>query len=83
MKHTLLHDDEIIKRIRIKEVTERFFAYDKYRERANRYFNKNKYNSAIYFYERAISCFKWLELKDEENESKKKKKDEKEKSKLN
>jgi hypothetical protein len=70
LKHTIFHDDDIMKRIRLKEITERFFAYDKFREKGNRYFNKKKYVEAIGFYERALSCFKWLELKDEEEEEK-------------
>ncbi|EGR30006.1 hypothetical protein IMG5_144800 [Ichthyophthirius multifiliis] len=71
LKHTIFHDDDLMKKIRLKEITERFFAYDKFRERGNRYFNKQKITTALYYYERALSCFKWLELIDEEDEKKK------------
>lgn len=75
----MFHDDEGMSKIRKKDTVERFFAYDKYRERGNRLYNKKKYSDAIFLYERALSCFKWLEMKDEsdnetkENEKKKKK----------
>lgn len=53
-----------MQRIRKKDVVERFFAYDKYRERGNRLYNKQRYSEAIFLYERAFSCFRWLELKE-------------------
>lgn len=75
LKHTLFHDEEMLKRIRKKDVVERFFAYDKYRERGNRLFNKGKYEEAIFLYEWAYSCFKWLEMvedkEEDDNKSKK------------
>lgn len=65
LKHSLFHNDETMHTIRKKDIVERFFAYDKFRERANRLFNKKKYSEAIYLYERALSCFKWLEIKED------------------
>ena len=68
LKHTLFYDEEVLQRMRNKDVVERFFVYDKFRERGNRLFNKQRFDEAIFLYERALSCFKWLELKDEPDE---------------
>lgn len=68
LKHTLFYDEEVLKRMRNKDVVERFFVYDKFRERGNRLFNKQRFDEAVFLYERALSCFKWLELKDELDE---------------
>jgi len=70
LKHTLMHEDEQMKKIRQLEVPQRFFIYDKYREQGNKQMNKNDYEQAILYYERAYSCFKWLELKEEEEDEK-------------
>jgi len=48
------------------EVAHRFFIYDKFREKANKNYNKGKYEDAIGLYEHALSCFKWLEFKEPE-----------------
>lgn len=68
LKHTLFYDEEVLQRMRNKDVVERFFVYDKFRERGNRLFNKQRFDEAVFLYERALSCFKWLELKDELDE---------------
>ncbi len=40
LKHTLFHDDENMKKVRDLEVSQRFFIYDKYREKGNKLFQK-------------------------------------------
>lgn len=66
LKHTLYHDDEHMKKARTLETSHRFFVYDKFKEQGNKHYNKGLYKDAIAFYERAMSCFKWLETKEED-----------------
>ena len=67
--------------MRALEVSHRFFVYDQYREKGNKAFMKGLYEEAVAYYERALSCFKWLEVLDDPDSSdedvKKKKKEEK------
>lgn len=71
LKHTLYHDDEHMKKARTLETSHRFFVYDKFKDYANKSYNKGLYKEAISYYERALSCFKWLEVKDEPEEEEK------------
>lgn len=73
LKHTLFHEEEAIMKTRRKDVMERFFVYDKYRERGNRLYNKRRFSDALALYERSLSCLKWLELKEENIEAEEKK----------
>lgn len=59
-----MHDDEDMKKVRKLEVASRFFVYDKFRERGNKEFYKGEYDTAVAYYERALSCFRWLEYKE-------------------
>lgn len=69
LKHTLLHnEDQMMQKVRKCEINQRFFAYDQLREKGNKAFNKENYYEALEFYERAFSCFRWLELKEEEDQ---------------
>ncbi|KAL4436273.1 hypothetical protein ABPG74_015864 [Tetrahymena malaccensis] len=79
LKHTLFHEEEFMKKVRQKEVVERFLVFDKYRERGNRLFNKQKYEEALRLYERALSCYRWLELVDSDEDEKQKDKKQKKK----
>lgn len=64
LKHTLFHnDDENMIKVRKLEVSQRFFVYEKFRERGNKLFNQGEYEDSVLLYERALSIFKWLELK--------------------
>lgn len=69
-------------KVRKCEINQRFFAYDQLREKGNKAYFKENYYEALEYYERAFSCFRWLELKEEEDsedDSNKKKKNESEK----
>lgn len=68
LKHTLYHDDEHMKKARTLETSHRFFIYDKFKEQGNKSYNKGLYKDAIALYERALSCFKWLEVKEDEDD---------------
>lgn len=61
LQHTVFHDDEKMTKIRSLEVSHRFFIYDKFREQGNKCYNKGEYEDALKLYERALSCYKWLE----------------------
>lgn len=39
-------------------------AYEELRERGNKEYNLGKYSSALEYFERALSLFKWLEHKE-------------------
>jgi len=71
LKHTLYHDDEHMKKARTLETSHRFFVYDKFKDYGNKNYNKGLYKDAVAYYERALSCFKWLEVKDEPEEEEK------------
>ena len=64
LKHTIFQDEENTKKIRLLEVSQRFFIYDKFRESGNKRLNKGNYEDAIKYYERALGCYKWLEVID-------------------
>ncbi|EAS06282.3 transmembrane protein, putative (macronuclear) [Tetrahymena thermophila SB210] len=75
LKHTLFMNDENMKKVRELEVAQRFFVYDKLREKGNKEFHKGNYEESILYYERAMSCFKWLqhvEKDDSDDEDEKK-----------
>ena len=71
MKHTLYHDDEHMKKARTLETSHRFFVYDKFKDYGNKNYNKGLFKDALAYFERALSCFKWLEVKDEPDEEEK------------
>lgn len=70
LKNTLFHDEENTKKLRTLEVANRFFVFDKFREKGifvkillgNKYMNKKQFDEAIKYYERALGCFRWLEV---------------------
>lgn len=62
LKHTLFHDEENTKKMRQMEVSQRFFVYDRFREQGNKQYNKGNYDEAVKYYERALGCFKWLDV---------------------
>ena len=69
LQHTLFHnEDETMMKVRKLEVSSRFFAYEKFRERGNKCLYKQEFEDALIYYERALSCFKWLELKPEDSD---------------
>jgi len=43
LKHTIVHDEENMKKVRTLEVAKRFFIYDKFREKGNKEFYKGNY----------------------------------------
>ena len=45
-----------------------FLVFDSLREQANKKFNQQKFEEAIALNERALSCFRWLELKDNDED---------------
>lgn len=44
--------------------------YDRFREKGNKELFKKNYDVALAYYERALSCFKWLEYREEVEEEK-------------
>ncbi len=42
--------------------------YEKFREKGNKFYNLGEYEDSLMFYERALSIFKWLELKPEDSD---------------
>jgi hypothetical protein len=44
LKHTLLHDDADMKKVRTLEIAQRFFVFDKFRERGNKEYNKGDFD---------------------------------------
>lgn len=60
-------NDENMKKVRELEVAQRFFVYDKLREKGNKEFHKGNFEESILYYERAMSCFKWLEHVEKED----------------
>ncbi|EGR30496.1 hypothetical protein IMG5_130470 [Ichthyophthirius multifiliis] len=68
LKHTLFMKDENMKKVRELEVAQRFFVYDKLREKGNKEFNKGNAEESIKYYEQALSCFKWLEHVEKEED---------------
>ena len=69
LKHTLFHKEGTFDKLRKLEVSHRFFVYDKFREQGNKKYNKNNPQEAISFYEHALSCFKWLEIKKDDHKT--------------
>lgn len=61
LKHTLLHDDENTKKLRKCDVSNRFMVFDKFREQGNKQYNKENFDDAMRYYERALGCFRWLD----------------------
>lgn len=72
LKHTMFHNEEKMGKIRKLEVAHRFFVYDKFREQANKSFNKGRPEEAIGLFEHALSCFKWVSFKEVKKDKKKK-----------
>ena len=64
LRNTLFLKDERINKIRNKEFTIVFLAYEEIREKANNLYKKKQYKKAINFFTFAYSIMKWLELKE-------------------
>jgi hypothetical protein len=43
LKHTIIHDEENMKKVRKLEVAQRFFIYDKFREKGNKEYYKGNF----------------------------------------
>ena len=50
LQETLFNSDEQMKKLRKVEISQRFFLCDEWRERGNRYFHKENYKRALYYY---------------------------------
>lgn len=64
LRNTLFLKDERINKIRQKEFTIVFFAYEEIKEKANNLYRKKNYKKAINYFIFAYSIIKWLELKE-------------------
>ncbi len=64
LKNTLFLKDDRINKIRNKDFTIVFFAYEEVREKANNFYKKKLYKKAINYFTFAYSIMKWLELKE-------------------
>lgn len=51
------------------EISKRFFCYDRFREKGNKLYYKEDYETALQFYERAYHCFRWLSYKTPKDDS--------------
>ena len=67
LRNTLFLKDERIRKIRNKEFTIVFFAYEEIKDKANKLFKKKVFRKAINYFIFAYSLFKWLELKEVSN----------------
>ena len=63
LKNTLFIKDERIDKIRKREFTLVFFAYDEIKEKANKFYKQKKYRLAIAYYNFAYCVMKWLDYK--------------------
>lgn len=63
LKNTLFIKDERIEKIRKREFTLVFFAYDEIKEKANKLYKQKKYRLAIAYYNFAYAIMKWLDFK--------------------
>ena len=54
LKHTLFHKEEQMKKIRSLEVGQKFFIYDRFREKANKCYDKGNYDEAIGLFEHVL-----------------------------
>jgi len=68
LKNTLFLKDERIKKIRKKEFTIIFFAFEEIKEKANKLYKKKEYKKAINYFTFAYSILKWIELKENKKE---------------
>ncbi|EGR27460.1 hypothetical protein IMG5_195720 [Ichthyophthirius multifiliis] len=66
LKHTLFFDYSNLKKIQQNDVYERFFIYKNLKEKGNEKFISKEYSKALYYYEHALSIYKWLEIKDKQ-----------------
>lgn len=69
LKHSLFYDEENMQKLRSMEISQRFFIYDRFREKGNKELFKGNHGVALAYYERALSCFRWLEYKAEPQET--------------
>lgn len=69
LKNTLFIKDERIEKIRKKEFTLVFFAYDEIKEKANKLYKQKKFRLAIAYYNFAYCILKWLEFKENKEEN--------------
>jgi len=69
LKHTLFHKEDTFSKVRKMEASQRFFVYDKFREQGNKKYNRKNPQEAIGYYEHALSCFKWLEIKKDDHKN--------------
>jgi hypothetical protein len=68
LRNSLFIKDDRIEKIRRKEFTLVFFAYDEIKEKANKFYKQKKYRLAIAYYNFAYSILKWLEFKEKKDE---------------
>lgn len=66
LRNTLFIKDERIEKIRNREFTLVFFAYDEIKDKANKLYKQKNYKLAISYYTFAYSILKWLEFKKQE-----------------
>ena len=50
LQETLFFNDEQLNKLRKVEISQRFFVCDDWRERGNRYYHKENYKKAMYYY---------------------------------
>lgn len=67
LKNTLFLKDERIEKIRKKEFTIVFFAYDEIKDKGNNFYKTKNYCMAISYYTLAYSIIKWMNYKIKNN----------------
>lgn len=49
------------------EISQKFFIFDQFREKGNKFLKKNDLEMALNCYEHALSVVRWIELLDEDD----------------
>lgn len=52
LKHTIFHNDEDTKKLRLLGLSERSFIWDNYKNYGNKAYHKGDFKKSIFFYER-------------------------------